>query len=229
MTNISQKIVDEVVRQAGHPASNNLGPLRFGPGPGPGLFWFGHHVRARRGCVWSLGYNVGMKWKSEAAMQSDFSRWQVSPAGISWIVERSPLRAVAAAFELKHVACSGLHGARVACGPDLCAGRLPIGEHEEMQADALRYASGHGAKRHAKAHKISDMSAGYKPFDCFVLGYGAVARFVMGWTCGCAGSARAYSVPWEVLEQWRASGAASVTEAMAAGVGERLDSFDGGK
>lgn len=170
-----------------------------------------------------------MKWDSEASMQSDFSHWQTSPEGISWVMDRSPLQAAAAAFELKHVVCGGRKGKRTACTPSLCAGRLAIGEHEEMQADALRYACGQGAKRGAKGHKISDMSAGYKPFDCFVLGYGVVCRFVMGWSCGCAGSARVYSVPWEVLEAWRASGVASVTEAMAAGVGERLDSFDGGK
>lgn len=161
-------------------------------------------------------------------MQSDFSPWQVSPSGILWIVERSPVRAVAAAFELKHVACEGRAGSRVACTPSVCAGRLSIGEHEEMQVDALRYASGLGQKRKAKGHKISDMSAGYKPFDCFVLGFGAVCRFVMGWTCGKGRMARVYAVPFEAVEAWRAAGVASITEAMAAEAGERLREFDGG-
>lgn len=166
-----------------------------------------------------------MKWRSEADMQSDFSRWQVSQAGILWVMERSPLGAIAAAFELKHVACEGRTGKRVACSGSLCAERLSIGEHEEMQAEALRYACGLGAKRQAKGHKISDMSAGVKPFDCFTLGYGAVCRFVMGWSCGLAsgGRARAYAVPWEALEAWRADGVASVTEAMAAAVGEVME------
>lgn len=93
-----------------------------------------------------------------------------------------------------------------------------------MQADALRYAAGKGRKRGAKGHKISDMSAGVKPYDCFVQGEGTVAMFVLGWSCRSAkGGARAYAVPFEVFEDWRAQGAASVTEDMAAAVGEVMD------
>ena len=163
-------------------------------------------------------------------MQTDFTAWQVSPAGVAWVISRSSVGACAAAFELKHVACAGRTGSRVACSAAECCGRLAIGEHEEMQADALRYACGLGLKRAAKAHKISDMSAGYKPFDCFTFGRGTVARFVMGWTCGLSGGgARVYAVPFEAVEGWRCNGVASITEAMAAEVGERLDAFDGGK
>lgn len=161
-------------------------------------------------------------------MQTDFTAWQTSPLGVAWIRARSGIGACAAAFELKHVTCAGRSGIRSACSAGLCASRLGIGEHEEMQADALRYASGLGQKRKAKGHKISDMSAGYKPFDCFVLGFGAVCRFVMGWTCGKGRMARVYAVPFEAIEAWRAAGVASITEAMAAEVGERLREFDGG-
>lgn len=162
-------------------------------------------------------------------MQSDFSPWQVGPSGVAWVRARSVVGACAGGFELKHVACEGRAGIRSACTSQLCASRLGIGEHEEMQADALRYASGLGQKRKAKGHKISDMSAGYKPFDCFVLGYGAVCMFVMGWSCGRAlGGARVYAVGFEAMEAWRCNGVASITEAMAAEVGERLREFDGG-
>lgn len=164
-------------------------------------------------------------------MQADFSPWSVSGEGLDWIAGMIPASAgnIAAAFELKHVRCEGRKGPRAACTPTRCAGRLAIGEHEEMQADALRYAAGLGAKRQAKAHKISDMSAGYKPFDCFVLGRGTLARFVIGWSCGLSRAARVYSVGFEDVERWRASGVASVTEKMAAAVGERVGAFDGGR
>lgn len=162
-------------------------------------------------------------------MQTDFTAWQVSPSGVAWVISRSSVGACAAAFELKHVCCDGRDGIRSACIPGQCASRLAIGEHEEMQADALRYACGLGLKRAAKAHKISDMSAGYKPFDCFTFGHGSVCRFVMGWSCGHAPAARVYAVGFEAVEAWRCNGVASITEAMAAEVGERLDAFDGGK
>lgn len=169
-----------------------------------------------------------MRWKDEAAMQTDFTHWQTSQAGILWVIRRSSVGACAAAFELKHVACAGRSGVRAFCTSDLCASLLRIGEHEEMQADALRYASGHGVKRKAKAHKISDMSAGYKPFDCFTMGLGVVARFVVGFSCaraiiGSGGGARVYALGFEAIEEWRAQGVASITEAMAREKGERME------
>lgn len=176
-----------------------------------------------------------MKWRDEADMQTDWSPWSVSGEGLDWIAAHGGGKApdgsatIAGAFELKHVRCEGRKGPRVACTGARCASRLEIGEHEEMQADALRYAAGLGSKRGAKGHKISDMSAGYKPFDCFVLGRGTLARFVMGWSCGIGRGARVYAVSFEDMEQWRASGVASVTEEMAAAIGERVGAFDGGK
>ncbi len=179
-----------------------------------------------------MAYNgEDMKWRDEAGMQTDFSPWSVSGAGLDWIAGMNPASVgnIAAAFELKHVRCEGRKGKRAACTPTRCAGRLAVGEHEEMQADALRYAAGRGTNRGAKGHKISDMSAGYKPFDCFVLGRGTLARFVIGWSCGLSRGARVYAVGFERMEEWRALGVASVTEEMAIKAGERLRAFDGGE
>ncbi len=121
-----------------------------------------------------------MKFHDEAGMQSAFTRWARSPVAATWIGERNG-GIVAAAFELKHVACKGMR----ACTPARCASRLRIGEHEEGQLEALRRAQGADAARGRPtlAYKISDMSAGYKPFDCFVLGGGVGAWFVVGWSC----------------------------------------------
>lgn len=104
--------------------------------------------------------------------------------------------------------------------------RLAIGEHEEMQAEALLTSSGSGLRHKGLAYKVSDMSAGYKPYDGFMLGYGTVARFFMAWSCRMASQGRVYAVAADWMEE-RARNAASVTEEGVRAVGEVVDVVGG--
>ena len=170
--------------------------------------------------------STDMAFKAEKEMQSAFSKWICTEAGESWVMAENH-GVMAAAFELKHVRCDRKASARKPCAPGKCASRLRIGEHEMAQADGLAVSEGAGAMRGRRAwcHKLPDIGAGYRPVDCVVLGRGALARFVMGWSCGAAGASRAfraYAVPWRVVAGWIAGGTASVTEEMARGAGVAL-------
>lgn len=160
-----------------------------------------------------------MAFKAEKEMQSAFSKWICTEAGESWVMAENA-GVMAAAFELKHVACGGKVSARLRCDGERCASRLRIGGHESAQADGLAVAGGNGflPGRRAWCHKLPDIGGGYRPVDCVVLGRGTLARFVMGWSCGVGGF-RAYAVPWDAVSSWIAGGVASVTEEMAQGVG----------
>ena len=159
-------------------------------------------------------------------MQSAFSKWICTAEGTRWIMAEGE-GVVAGTFELKHVACAGLKTARRKCDGSGCASRLRIGEHERSQCDGLAVASGVAflPSRLAWCHKLPDIGSGYRPVDCVVLGRGALARFVIGWSCGR--TFRAYAVPWEAVAGWIDNGGGSVTEDMAQAEGVALP-WEGG-
>lgn len=119
-------------------------------------------------------------WGSEAEMQMSFTRWLKGADGEAWMSARGGV----GAFELKHVSCKG----KPSCTPLRCGSRLRISEHEEGQAEMLLRAIGKGGGGVGRplVHKISDMSAGVKPFDCFYMKASTdvvVSMFVVGWSC----------------------------------------------
>lgn len=156
----------------------------------------------------------------ESDFQSRFSGWL-----------RDGWQGGAAAFELKIVKCrvAGRAG-RYAGGEGYAAGEvvgaLPYAAVEEGQVEALMRCKHGGSEGLLPlAYKISDMAAGYKPFDCFVMARGTPAYVVaLYWLAGDRrGRAGVFMVDVDVwaseVAEGRRVGRASLSLARMRGIG----------
>lgn len=185
------------------------------------------------------GMRKGRK-KNEAELQSVFTSWLRGDGG-EWVrrmgVEEIGGEYQAAAFELKVVMCEGEE-----CGI-ICRERFAFSKLQEGQIEALLRAAGVGSvvvdeggsgsdvagvgndspRPVPIAFKISDMAAGWKPFDCFYMS-GCGAWLVIGWACGVgAHRARLYAIrPGEWVRYRAGRERGSVSETVASQIGVRM-------
>lgn len=126
-------------------------------------------------------------WIDESAVQSWLTGW-LRGQGLREVLASGKLGGVSGSENYQGGCIEAKHGkCRVAkwggkLGEHVC-GKVRLGAREVAQCRRLLRAAGVWEDRAAEVHKISDMSEGTKPFDCFAM-WGVWSGFAFGFSCG---------------------------------------------